>query len=237
MFTLDQIVPLGRSLGEYQHMFALTEEDLSGRIVGCADGPASFNAEAFQRGYQLVSCDPLYHFDAEAIRCRIHATFDQVMEQTRLNRAQFVWDTIKSVDELARVRMAAMETFLADYEAGKRQGRYIEAALPALPFPDASFDLALCSHFLFLYTAQLSESFHRQAVVEMCRVAAEVRIFPLLTLGGEPSVHIDSVLEAARSGGLSACVERVPYEFQRGGNQMMRIARPEKHNWHVSAQV
>jgi hypothetical protein len=50
MFTLDLIVPWGRSFDEYRQMFALTEADLGGRLVGCGDGPASFNAEATRRG-------------------------------------------------------------------------------------------------------------------------------------------------------------------------------------------
>ena len=87
--------------------------------------------------------------------------------------------------------MAAMRDFLDDYVAGKAQGRYVDAELPDLPFSDSSFDLALCSHFLFLYTTQLGEAFHHSAIREMCRVAAEVRIFPLLALGATPSPIVD----------------------------------------------
>jgi len=79
--------------------------------------------------------------------------------------------------------MAAMQAFLDDYELGKRQGRYVNAELPTLPFENGTFHLALCSHFLFLYSTQLGEAFHRAAIHEMCRVAVEVRIFPLLALG------------------------------------------------------
>ena len=58
-----------------------------------------------------------------------------------------------------------METFLGDYVAGAAEGRYIDAELPTLPFPDASFDLALSSHFLFLYSAQLGEEFHVMSLI------------------------------------------------------------------------
>jgi len=68
MFTLDQVMPWGRSFDEYRRMFALTEADLDLRIVGCGDGPASFNAEATRRGAAVVSCDPLYRYDVEQIR-------------------------------------------------------------------------------------------------------------------------------------------------------------------------
>ena len=39
---------------------------------GCADGPASFNAELSGRGGRVVSCDPLYRFDAAQIRAVAH---------------------------------------------------------------------------------------------------------------------------------------------------------------------
>jgi hypothetical protein len=46
MFTLERVVPWGRSFDEYRRMFVLSSDDLRLRILGCADGPASFNAEA-----------------------------------------------------------------------------------------------------------------------------------------------------------------------------------------------
>ena len=58
MFTLDQVVPWGRSFDEYRRMFALTEAELRLRILGCGDGPASFNAEATRRGAHVASHFP-----------------------------------------------------------------------------------------------------------------------------------------------------------------------------------
>src|SRR5688572_9915115 len=145
MFTLEQVVPWGRSFDEYCRMFALDDDDLGLRILGCGDGPASFNAEATRRGATVISCDPIYRCEAVQIRQRIAATYDQIIEQTRRNVDAFVWDPIASVDELGRVRMTAMEEFLDDFSRGRAEGRYVEAELPALPFDDSSFDLALCS--------------------------------------------------------------------------------------------
>src|SRR5437667_11765195 len=119
MFALSQIVPLGRSFDEYRRMFALSEVDLRGKMLGCADGPASFNAEATQRGSKVVSCDPLYRFDGEHIQRQIDATFPEVMEQTRKNAAQFVWTDIPSIEELECCRRKAMRAFLADYDQGR----------------------------------------------------------------------------------------------------------------------
>jgi len=225
MFTLDQVVPWGRSFDEYCRMFALSPEDLRGRILGCADGPASFNAEASAAGITVVSCDPLYHFTAADIRRRVAQTTEVIIEQTRRNHQEFVWTSIQSVEELRHLRISAMERFLADFETGKAQDRYVDAELPTLPFDDGGFDLALCSHFLFLYSEQLSEDFHFAAVREMNRVATEVRIFPLLALGGARSPHVAALIRRLPENGFAVTVETVPYEFQRGGNQMLRVGR------------
>jgi hypothetical protein len=136
MFTLNGVVPWGRSFDEYCRMFALTEADLRGRILGCADGPASFNAEATRRGSHVVSCDPLYTFDESEIRERITATSQEVLEQTRQKQHEFVWTTIKSIEDLSRLRAKAMEEFLADYEAGKREGSVCQGGVAGASLPE-----------------------------------------------------------------------------------------------------
>ena len=147
-----------------------------------------------------------------------------MLEQARRNAHEFVWDeTIPSIEALERVRMSAMHAFLDDYPQGTRERRYLEAGLPALPFGDGAFDLALCSHFLFLYSQQFDAAFHLQSMRELCRVAREVRVFPLLALGARRSPHLAAVTEALETDGFAVAVERVPYEFQRGGNEMLRV--------------
>jgi hypothetical protein len=224
-FTLDKVVPWGRSYDEYLSMFGLTGADLGFRILGCGDGPAGFNAELTRRGGIIVSADPIYTFEAKQIRSRIAETYEAVMTQLRENRSDYVWGTIASVEQLGAIRMSAMETFLADFDTGKREGRYIAGELPCLPFRNGAFDIALSSHFLFLYSGQLSAEFHLQALQEMLRVAREARVFPLLTLDGARSSHLPFVKEHLERLGFGVEVRRVPYEFQQGGNEMMVISR------------
>ncbi len=222
---LENVVPWGRSLAEYQHMFDLDDQLLASRILGCADGPASFNAEMTALGRSVVSCDPVYQFAASGIRERVEATYPVIMEQVRQSQADYVWNVIPSPEMLGEIRLAAMECFLADYEDGLANGRYHPYALPTLPFDSDSFDLALCSHFLFLYSEQLDTDFHYAAIIELLRVAKEVRIFPLLDLNCEPSVHVQPVCGYLEALGHEVEITAVPYEFQRGGNKMMRIVR------------
>lgn len=222
-FTLDQVVPWGRSFDEYRKMFSLSDSDLNLRILACADGPASFNCEATRRGCNVVSCDPLYEFERDEIEDRFDSIYDTMIKETRCNKEEFVWEYHKSVEQLANARKAAMKLFLEDFEDGKQEGRYVEAELPTLPFGDQSFCLALCSHFLFLYTDLLSEEFHYEAILEMCRVAAEARIFPLHALGSVPSRHLKAVTNRLEEAGYAVTLEPVNYEFQKGADKMMRI--------------
>ncbi len=224
-FELSQILPWGRSFDEYIAMFNLKQEDLDGRILGCADGPAGFNAELNRRGGRVVSCDPIYRFTKEQLSERIEQACEEIIEQTRKNADNFIWSSIGSVEGLRETRMSAMKEFLADYDEGKKQGRYIDAELPLLPFDDGDFDIALCSHFLFLYSDRLSMGFHRESIRQLCRVATEVRIFPLIDLDLRPSPHVQPIVRLLGRDGFTASVEQVPYEFQRGGNKMLRITQ------------
>ncbi len=221
---LDQVVPWGRSLWEYTHMFDLSDADLATKkILGVGDGPASFNAEMNDRGRRVVSCDPIYVFTGEQIRSRVRATHDCMVEFARQHHDTFTWRHIKSPEEMGAARLAAMAGFLGDYVAGIREGRYVAAGLPRLPFADAAFDLALCSHLLFLYAEQLSLAFHVEGVIEMARVAREVRIFPLMMLGNTPSPHVGPLRAELEGRGYEHEVRKVPYEFQKGGDEMLVV--------------
>lgn len=171
--TLDEVKPWGRTLGEYRQMFNLSDVDLRGTILGCGDGPASFNAEMTAFGYRVTSVDPIYAFSAAEIRRWVQETYHPILSQAEANAERYVWDYFPDAQALGRARLRAMETFLADLGAGLAEGRYVPGALPSLGFADRQFSLALCSHLLFLYSAQLSLDFHLDAIAELLRVSSE----------------------------------------------------------------
>ncbi len=220
---LEQVVPWGRNATEYRRMFDLSSGDLAGRILGCGDGPASFNAELTAAGHQVISTDPIYAFPGDAIRTRVDATYATVIDQVKAQPDRYRWHEFADPDALGAARLQAMESFLADYDAGKAAGRYVEGSLPQLPFADNAFDLALSSHLLFLYTEQLDQAFHLAALQELLRVASEVRIFPLVALEGELSPHLPAVLAWSIEAGHRADLRRVPYEFQVGGDTLLHL--------------
>ncbi|MFA6102574.1 MAG: hypothetical protein WCV67_04355 [Victivallaceae bacterium] len=217
----EEIVPWGRNFDEYRRMFDLSDAELTQKILGCGDGPASFNFECNSRGGNVVSIDPIYNLTQEQIQRRIDETCKEVLRQTACNKEKFIWNTITSVDELGRIRLEAMKIFLDSYEAGKRDRKYIPGELPYLPFADKAFDLALSSHFLFLYTDNLSYAFHAEAINEMLRVAGEIRIFPLLDVNGVKSPYVQKILADFKTKTIE--IRKVNYEFQRGGNELLII--------------
>jgi hypothetical protein len=222
---LSEIIPWGRTFHEYRLMFGLSERDLDGRILGCRDGPASFNAEATALGHSVISCDPIYAFSMEEIRQRVEDSHETVISQVRTIQEGFVWNYFHDPDDLGRARLAAMHRFMEDFENGKAVGRYMTASLPRLLFGDGQFDIALCSHLLFLYSDQLDFDFHRASIEELLRVASEVRVLPLLSLDRRPSPHLNPLVTYLAEKGWWTEVVPVPYEFQRGGNRMLRIGR------------
>lgn len=220
---LENVVPWGRSLDEYRAMFGLRDEDLSRRILGCGDGPASFNAQWSALGGRVASVDPIYAFSRHEIQRRVDETYRLVVEQTRASAHRFVWDRFADADDLGRARLEAAELFLADFERGREEKRYIAASLPSLPFADGEFELGLCSHLLFLYSEQLDLEFHRASMREMLRVCRSVRVFPLLDLQGERCKYLQPVITALQANGFETQVRRVEYEFQRGGCEMLQV--------------
>jgi hypothetical protein len=218
-----------RSFEEYRLIFGLTETDFAGLILGCGDGPASFNAEATASGHRVISCDPTYAYSATEFQQRVEACYGVVISQVKENIDKYIWTYFRDPDHLGQYRLAAMRKFLADFDSGKQAGRYVTASLPELPFKDGQFSLALVSHLLFLYSEQLDLDFHVAAFEELLRVAREVRAFPLLELNRQWSRNLGPVCDVLKRAGYEWEIVASEYEFQRAddhaGNRMMRIRR------------
>ena len=222
---LNDVVPWGRTLQEYKLMFNLSEIDLNKKILGCGDGPASFNAEMTELGYSVVSIDPIYEFSGNKIRQRVQETYEPIISQVKQNVDRYVWNNFHDPEQLGYARLAAMEKFLLDYEIGRIKGRYLWQSLPKLELADHQFELCVCSHLLFLYSDHLSLDFHIASIHELLRISKEVRIFPLLKLDCKPSPYLDLVIKNLSSQQFDITVQPVAYEFQKGGNQMLKINR------------
>lgn len=181
-----------------------------------------------EAGFRVVSADPLYRFTRAEIASRVADTREKMTAGLKAALHRFVFTWHGSVESHLEIRMEALRHFLADFERGKADGRYRAAALPALPFADGAFDIALSSHFLFLYSDHFDANSHIACISEMMRVSGEARIFPLLDLDGEPSRHVGPVRDRMHRLGFETEVRHVDYEFQKGGNEMLRVYRSDR---------
>lgn len=225
VMQLEKVVPFGRSLDEYTKMFNLSELDLNKNILGVGDGPASFNAEATKIGAKIISIDPIYQFSSSEIRQRFNEVVDNIIAQVKASPNDWVWSYHQSPEDLKKNRVRAIELFVRDFDRGKKETRYQIGELPKLNFSDDCFDLALCSHFLFLYADFYDYQFHYDALKEMLRVSKEIRIFPLLTLMLQRSPYLTKIIEDFKAMGYEVSIEKVQYELQKGGNQMLVIKK------------
>jgi SAM-dependent methyltransferase len=221
---LDRVVPFGRTLAEYRLMFNLTDRDLQRQILDIGAGPASFTAEMSSLGYQVTAIDPIYNFSGAEIQQRFDDCVDGIIGQIENTHQDWVWKFHKSPADLRATRELALQLFLADYAAGKTAGRYIAGEVPDA-LGNTVYSLILCSHFLLLYTEQLSWEFHRDAVTKLLHQTNEMRIFPLLTLMWDRSPYLDKLCEHVEQLGYQTQIVPVEYELQPGGNEMLVITK------------
>lgn len=196
----------------------ITDRDLEGSVLDCPGGGSSFTALANEAGASAIAVDPVYARPHDALAELVMTETARGRDHTAAGGDRYVWDYYGDLDGYTRIRRASADAFARDLVGNP--ARYLPAALPRLPFGDGRFDLVLSSHLLFTYADRLDLSFHRAALRELCRVArGEVRVFPLLEQGGRGVPAILSELLATL--GVPSRVERVGYEFQRGGNEML----------------
>lgn len=209
-----------RSGAEYRAMFDLAPDDLTGSVLDCCAGGSSFAAETDGR---VLAVDPAYALGREELAMRVRVALDEGDRMIDRNADRFEWGWYGSPARRADMRRSAAELFLSDLEA--RPDRYVAGALPHLPLSSGGIDLVLCSHLLFTWADQLGEDWHRRALAELVRVARrEVRIFPVVVQGtGEPVGFLDALRAELRALGHHTQLREVPYRFQRGGTQMLRI--------------
>jgi len=210
-----------RDLDEYRAMFALTEADLAGSVLDCPGGGSSFTATATAGGTDARAVDPVYAHPVDDLEAQLASELERGRAWMRRRAGAYRWEQHGDPETLTRRRTTSASAFVAHRRA--EPGRYTAASLPHLPMADDSVDLVLCSHFLFTYADRLDAGFHLAALLEMARVArAQVRVYPLLDVGGRPQeALLDALLAELRRAGRTARTCAVDHEFQRGAGRML----------------
>ena len=227
--TLRQrdVLVSARSLSEYVDMFGLDRAHLEGRILDCPGGAASAVAEISAAGGRAVAVDPQYARGADDLRSRILADVDRAVAHLQKREGDYDWDVRGSLVGHEAARRTAAERMLEDLVAAP--ARYVAGALPSLPLADDSADLALCSHLLFTYSDRMDLSDHVDAIVEMARVAPEVRIYPLVDHAGNPLPElVRSVIAKLKKVRLTSRIEPVVRPFQLAATTRLVVERTNR---------
>lgn len=207
-------------LDDYRRMFDLQEDDLKRSVLDYPASVSSFNAEMHRLGFDhVVSADAHYDLTpldmskhVDQIIQKLSGQLEQYMNYIQLEKDETFEDILSAWNHHAKL-------FASDYSIGKNQGRYQQAALPHLPFEDFQFELALCPDLLFRDKTAVPE----QVLRELCRVAHEVRIFPLLNDQGEISKEMGPAMLALQNKDYGIEVRSVPYQLLKGSNAMLRV--------------
>lgn len=220
---MGNLVLWGHHLDEYQEMFDLQDNQLSGSLLEFGCGPSAVNCELKEIAQQRVSCDPLFSLDLATLKSKAALIFAEMLEEIKINQHQFDFSRDDNLNELVTKRQQGMARFFADYEQGLAERRYQPVQDINLAFADFSFDLALSSHYFFAQLDKQDQDFHLQAIKELARVAHEVRIFPLLDREGQLSPLLGPVLLGLQQANFGVEVRSIKYHLQPQGNAMLRV--------------
>ena len=208
------------SMADYCQMFDLTEEDLKLAILDYPAGISSFNAEMNDRGHKVLSGDQHYKMPLDEMKTFSQQVFE--VNKRHLKEHGEILRGDQNIESILADWQQRQERFLQDYEQGKKEHRYQCMTLPRLPFDKQVFDIALCSDHLF--HNYVAEEKNQSAIIEeLCRVAKEVRIFPLQDEKGKIGENLGHLMLATQQKGCGIEVREVPYHEMKGGNAMLRI--------------
>lgn len=235
-FTIEGIAFFGRTLNEYLGMFAISLDELKGKkILDCPSGPASFIAEATKLGINAVGCDPLYSADYQQLADKARTDIIQSLDRTAKTPELFYRQTEEEIKAFREEKLKAAELFAADYNAGLKSGRYINASLPELPFPDKSFDITLSGNLLFLYTdhkyggiidnSEFDYEFHLKAIGELIRVTRnEIRIYPIEMPKVGMHHFMEKLIPDLKALSVEANIKRGTYRDIRGADHVLILS-------------
>lgn len=227
MEFLNNMFYWGLSYQNVVDMFALDEHDLQRRVLDCMGAPSSFNPLAHKKKQQVVSCSDTYGSSKDELQMKMKEALRQTMMIIEENPDRFVNTAIDTPKKYEVKLKEDLKIFMHDYKDAVKQKRYSPESLPSLDFVNCEFGLAICRHFLFVRNENFSVEFHVQSIKEMCRVAGEVRIFPLLGPDGSVSDKLPLVMQNLQQQGYDVEVRKVAYELQKRANAMLRVWQQE----------
>src|SRR3954452_2398845 len=117
-------------------MFALDDDDMSGTVLDCSAGAASFVTVARANGTAAYAVDPAYALARDDLARAVRDDLARGTVIAEQHPDRFVWDWFGSVEARDRMRKRAGAQFLTGLATSP--GWVVAGELPRLPFHDAA---------------------------------------------------------------------------------------------------
>lgn len=171
----------GFTLNDYQKLFSLTDDDLSGRILEIGSGFSTFNLEASRAGAQVVSFDPVYAYEDEEFEGTMEVWLESLKSQSDAKGKELLQLCYDAFDHDFNLD-DSWECYWSDW-------RSIEQT------EDGAFDLVLAPYYFFHPEAgDLDQQFNK--IKTLCRIGNELRLFPVSTPSNQVPVELGPIMVA-----------------------------------------
>lgn len=205
-------------------MFALSPANLERTILSVASGGSSLGAELRTQNSMVTSLDPLYKQPPEVVEQLITRQLQRLEGLIVENSPEWVWSYHGGKPSLLASRKKTFDAFLSDYRLHYGSQYYRASSLPFLS-TERTYDLCLCSHFLFLYSNLLDYDFHITSIRSLLKVANELRIYPIMTQALVQYPHLDTLRTELQENGFRSRVVSVSYRLRRDSDHMLVVTQ------------
>jgi len=198
------------SFVDYQSMFALTDQDLTKKILDYWPAMNGFAATMHAQQHSVIVVDPWNEpgVDLAAASQNYLAAL----------RAYWQTSTVNAIEPAAMVQ--AESVFLQDHQQYPEY-YWPQAELTTIVEP-RYFDLALVSDWFF--SQRFSEAHTAVHLLnQLCHWAEEVRLFPLSDVTGSALPDIGPLLLNLQQRNLGVEVREVSFKGHPGGGAMLRV--------------
>lgn len=218
------VLVTSRSFAEYLAFFNLDESCLPARVLDCSAGASSFVAERADVGSAPL---PL--------------TLPMRIPPGSWSQPEQAWPAGPSSSPTTRTgsSMTGTDPHLAAHRCARTRSKHSSGTTPAHPSGTSRRPCPVCrskptpSTWPCAHTCSspgppiTTKLWHLASLVELCRVATEVRVFPLVLQGtGEAVEFLPSLRDRLEHRfGISSNIVAVAYEFQRGAHHMLQLSR------------
>lgn len=212
-------VPMMMNWETAEMMFDLPFSALPEKVLFFPGGISSVNAELHQKGKQVVSIDSAYAlslYDLEKLQTEILQTCSLDWERANKNLSV---EEKRSQEQIISAWQKIADLFMHDYQKAKNEGRYVALANhSALPFKNNEFNLACCAGLLIEDQGAVLN-----LMMELLRVASEVRIFPHWLAGEKAHNALAAIMLVLQQEDYGVELKNVNYKAHEGAPVMLRV--------------